>query len=275
MTCWQPLLVACALLAPPTERESTIVDLELVLASDVSLSVDTQERALQRRGYAQAIRNAHVVDAITAGPLGRIAVTYVEWSGYLDHKVIVPWTLIDSDESALRFARGIAEAKEAVTPGATGLGNALRFSAKQFDRNAFTGLRRVIDISGDGSSNDGIAAAKARDDVVRQGITINGLPLDIAHDSAAASEGETPQKVEDHYRNSVIGGPGAFLFPVRSMEDFERTLRDKLVLEIASWHQAAPYRRAGLSWGISVSKPLQLSSGTSKLSRFQARRPWR
>jgi len=175
----------------------TPVDLELVIASDISLSVDAEERKLQREGYAGAMQDRLVVAAITGGPLGRIAVTYVEWSGQRDHKVVVPWTLIDSNDTAVRFAHAVKTARTKFEPGATAIGNALRFSAKMFNSNSFAGMRHVIDISGDGSSNDGISSAKARDDIVREGITINGLPIELINDRPLkAGEWEMPGKVE-------------------------------------------------------------------------------
>jgi hypothetical protein len=233
MACFQHLLVACALLASPAQPHGTPVDLELVLASDVSLSVDAEERDLQREGFARAVQDPLVVAAIAAGPLGRIAVTYVEWSGQRDHEVVVPWTLIDSNDTAIRFARAVKEARTPIKPGATAIGNALRFSATLFGKNGFAGMRRVIDISGDGSSNDGIPVAKARDDIIREGITINGLPIHPSERELEGKEGAPEDRVEDHYRVSVIGGQGAFLFAVHSMRDFEPMLRRKLVLEIA------------------------------------------
>ncbi len=174
-----------------------------------------------------------VVAAITAGPLGRIAVTYVEWSGHRDQEIAVAWTIIESKDTAVGFARAIKDGRTRVEPGATAIGNALRFSAKLFKTNSFVSMRRVIDISGDGSSNDGIPVAMARDDVIRQGITINGLPLELSENGDLDPKEEPADRVEDHYRRSVIGGQGAFLFAVRSMRDFEPMLRSKLVLEIA------------------------------------------
>jgi len=212
-----------------------------VIASDISLSVDAEERKLQREGYAGAMQDQLVVAAITGGPLGRIAVTYVEWSGQRDHEVVVPWTLIDSNDMAIRFARAVKTARPKFEPGVTAIGNTLRFSAKMFNSNSFAGMRHVIDISGDGSSNDGISSAKARDDIVREGITINGLPIELINDRPLkAGEWEMPGKVEYYYRTAVIGGQGAFLFAVHSMRDFEPMLRSKLVLEIASTQPSHP-----------------------------------
>lgn len=203
------------------------VDLELVLAVDVSRSMDLAEQELQRQGYVQAIRDPEVVAAITGGMLGRIAVTYVEWAGSGRTRVIVPWTLIDSEESAEAMSQSLAEGDLSAWTG-TSITEALRVSMTLIESNGYEGLRKVIDVSGDGPNNIGGLVTRARDAAVERGITINGLPI------LAGTPGfYGVDYLDAYYEACVIGGPGAFMITVFEIENFAAAIRQKLILEIA------------------------------------------
>ena len=215
--------------AAQTGSDANRVDLELVLAVDISYSMDGDELALQREGYMRAVTSREVVDAIRQGAYGRIALTYVEWAGQAQQAVLIPWQVIDSPESAQAFADKLAEAP---TNRAyrTAIGAALEFSAQQFDNTPLKGTRRVIDISGDGPNNQGAAAPRIRDEIVARGININGLPLILKEPNAWTLD---VTNLEDYYRECVIGGPGAFVIAVETRERFAEAIRTKLVLEVS------------------------------------------
>src|SRR5436309_28362 len=152
------------------------VDVELVLAVDVSYSMDLDELAVQREGYAQAIVSKEFLQALKSGPNSKVAVTYFEWSAASDQKIIIPWRVIDGPESADAVAAEIMKAP--VRRGSrTSISGAINFAMPLFDANPFRGLRRVIDISGDGPNNNGAPVTGARDAALQKGITINGLPI--------------------------------------------------------------------------------------------------
>jgi len=224
--------------APAWEMEGMEVDVELVLAVDVSLSVTPRELDIQRRGYAEAITSPEVMSAVRAGLLGRVAVTYVEWAGHGAQRRLIDWTLIEGEGDAAAFADSLLAA-----PGAslrrTSISNALSFSARLFEDNGFVGLRQVIDVSGDGPNNSGRPVVQARDEALAAGIVINGLPL-------MTSEGyggrwDLPD-LDLYYADCVVGGPGAFVIPVRSWDEFAGAVRRKLVLEIAGLTPPRPAR---------------------------------
>ena len=206
-----------------------------MLAVDVSASIDTGEVNLQRRGYLAALTNPRVVDAITSGPLGRVALTYVEWAG--TQRTVVDWTLIDGAPAAEAFAAALA----AVAPMAgaiTSISGAIDYSTVLFDGNGFDGTRRVIDISSDGRNSSGRSVAAARDNAVASGITINALP--ISKGGAAGIAVRTG--LDRYYHDLVIGGPGAFMEVADGPEDFPQAILNKLILEIAG----APGDRAAV-----------------------------
>ena len=204
------------------------VDLELVLAVDVSNSVDLAENAVQRAGYVEAIRHPDVWAAIQAGIIGRIALTYVEWAGTEKQRVTLPWRLIDSPEAAEAAADTLAAKPIFFTRGTgTSISAALIFSAGLFDANRFAGLRHVIDISGDGPNNRGAPADVIRDALSARDITINGLPLVMRPAAGDVA-------VDDYYADCVIGGPGAFVMRVERAEQLAAAIRNKLVREIAA-----------------------------------------
>ncbi|HEY9343889.1 MAG TPA: DUF1194 domain-containing protein [Inquilinus sp.] len=199
------------------------MDLELVLAADISNSIDAEEALLQRRGYIEALLNQSVVDAIQAGPLGCIALTYVEWADRDHQRVVSGWRLISDLATARAVAHEIAEASTQRGQ-STAIGAAIDFSVTQFDNNGFDGRRRVIDISGDGTSSEGQPVTLARDVAVASGITINGLPI---------LRGKVPPGLARYYERNVIGGPGAFHIVATDFSDFAHAVLQKLVLEIA------------------------------------------
>lgn len=205
------------------------VDLELVLAIDVSGSVDPMEARLQREGYIRALNDPGVIKAIRAAPLGRIAVTYVEWAGVGHYKILVDWRVIDSAESARAFTDAL-QSTPIETAHRTSISDAILYSLPRFGSNAYEGTRRIIDISGDGANNYGIIVSEARDMAVAAGVTINGLP--IVSDPTNSLYPTTPD-LDLYFRDCVIGGPGAFYVVANGYEDFARAIRRKLILEIA------------------------------------------
>lgn len=223
-------LFLATIAAPPARAAEIPVDLGLVLAVDVSRSMDMAEQQLQREGYIGALRHREVVDAIRSGPQGRIALTYVEWSGPDDQRVIVPWTLIEDAEGADAFAAAISPSSTFGRLG-TSISAGLAFSSGLFANNGFAGERLVIDVSGDGPNNMGPPVELARDAALRQGITINGLPI-VLRPGGGMSRFDIAE-LDRYYRDCVVGGPGSFTIPVTSTDQFETAIRRKLVLEIA------------------------------------------
>lgn len=210
-------------------QDGRTVDVELVLAVDVSWSMDHGEQDIQREGYAAAFRSEPVQRAIMEGGYGRVAVTYIEWAGVFSQSILVPWTLIDSKASAEAFAYRLAN-EEPERRRRTSIASALDFIAPLFDRNGFVGRRRVVDISGDGPNNQGRMVTAARDAAVARGITINGLPLMT---SGGGFGWSSIPDLDRYYTNCVIGGPSAFIIPVNDWSQFPEAVRRKLVLELA------------------------------------------
>lgn len=230
--------LAClwALLGPPAQAQTeTEVDLALVVAVDISFSMDTDEQALQREGFAQAFRSKLVHDAIRGGMLGRIAVTYMEWAGSPDQKVIVPWTVLDNSESLMAFADRIAS-----TPlrraQRTSISSAIDFSVKLLDESGLNATRQVIDVSGDGPNNQGRVVLEARDAALAKGITINGLPIMLKRPEGMWDI----ENLDLYFRDCVIGGPGAFMIPVREKAQFAQAIRTKVIREIADRPRPQP-----------------------------------
>jgi len=205
------------------------VDVELVLAVDVSRSMTIHELEIQRRGYAAALVSGEVIDAIRRGPLGQVAITYVEWAGAGSHRVVVDWTLIKGEAEAIAFAARLEASTEA-TLRRTSVSWAIDIAGTLFHANGFAGLRQVIDISGDGPNNHGRPVTEARDEAVARGLVINGLPLMTREGMGGIW---TLDDLDRYYRDCVIGGPGAFVIPVLAWSDFPQAVRRKLVLELA------------------------------------------
>jgi len=211
-------------------RDRTIpVDVELVIAVDVSYSMDPEEQALQREGYILALTSKEFLHALRQGANGRIAITYFEWAGQFDQKIILPWRLIDGPEAADAVAAEITRAPYR-RASRTSIAGALRFAKPLFDDSGYKGLRRVIDVSGDGTNNAGPLIVPTRDDVLAAGITINGLPIMLKRPNIGSLDIEN---LDVYYEDCVIGGPGAFVIPIREREKFIEATRTKLVLEIA------------------------------------------
>ena len=205
------------------------VDVELVMAVDISYSMDMDELALQREGYAQAIASQDFLNALKQGGNGKIAVTLVEWAGVSDQRVVVPWRLIDGAATAQAVSEEMARApvRRAFR---TSISGALNFAMGLFENSGFRGLRRVIDVSGDGTNNQGPPVTQARDDAVAKGIQINGLPIMLKEPQPNSID---IKDLDIYYEDCVIGGPGAFVVPIREREKFKDAIRTKLVLDIA------------------------------------------
>jgi hypothetical protein len=205
------------------------VDLELVLAVDVSRSMDSVEQAMQKQGYIAGLRHPEVLAAIRAGFLGRIAATYVEWAGPSSQATIGPWAVIDGEETAAAFTDRIAARPVSYLHG-TSISGALAYTSGLFDGNGFRATRQVIDVSGDGPNNMGMPVLASREAVLARGITINGLPIMIHADYLG---GYSIRDLDIYYEDCVIGGPGAFLITVENIDRIAEAIRRKLVLEIA------------------------------------------
>jgi Protein of unknown function (DUF1194) len=205
------------------------VDIELVIAVDVSYSMDLDELAVQREGYAQAIVSKEFLQAMKSGPTSKVAVTYFEWSASSDQKIIIPWRVIDGPESADAVASEIM--KTPVRRGSrTSISGAINFAMPLFDENPYRGIRRVIDISGDGPNNSGEPVTGARAAALEKGITINGLPIMVKEPSYATMDIDN---LDFYYEDCVIGGPGSFVVSIKDREKFKEAIRTKLILEVA------------------------------------------
>jgi hypothetical protein len=212
-----------------TRASAIPVDVELVIAVDVSYSMDPDEQALQREGYVLALTSKEFLQALRQGAHGKIAIIYFEWAGQFDQKILMPWRVIDGPESADAVAAEIARAPYR-RASRTSISGALRFAKPLFDDSGYKGLRRVIDVSGDGANNAGPLVDLTRDDVLAAGITINGLPIMLKRPYAGTMDVED---LDVYYEDCVIGGPGSFVIPIREREKFIEATRTKLVLEVA------------------------------------------
>ncbi len=211
------------------DGDAQSVDVELILAVDVSYSMDLDELAIQREGYAQAIQSKDFLQALKAGPNGRIAVTYFEWAASGDQKIIIPWRLVDGPETADAVAGEIMK-----TPirraSRTSISGAIGFAMPLFDENPYHGIRRVIDISGDGPNNNGGPVTVARDLALEKGIVINGLPIMVKEPSYSTMDIDN---LDYYYEDCVIGGPGSFVIAIKDREKFKEAIRTKLLMEVA------------------------------------------
>jgi Protein of unknown function (DUF1194) len=212
------------------QRTGIPVDVELVLAVDVSYSMDPEEQELQREGYIAAITSPEFMQALRQGMHAKITMTYFEWAGSHHTQIIVPWRVIDGPETADSFAADIARARY-TRASRTSVSTALLFGASLFDGSGYRGLRRVIDVSGDGVNNNGPLVTVARDEVLAKGITINGLPIMLKRPMSSTMDVDN---LDVYFEDCVIGGPGAFVIPIKERNQFKEAIRTKLVLEIAS-----------------------------------------
>ena len=219
-----------------TGDNKPVVDVELILATDVSYSMDMDELAIQREGYAQAIVSKEFLQALKTLPNGKIAITYFEWAASSDQKIIIPWRLIDGPETADAVANEIMK-----TPvrraSRTSISGAINFAMPLFDENPYHGMRRVIDISGDGPNNNGEPVTGPRDAALAKGITINGLPIMVKEPSYSTMDIDN---LDFYYEDCVIGGPGSFVVAIKDREKFKEAIRTKLLLEVAG---TTPERR--------------------------------
>ena len=220
---------------PGSKTAGVEVDVELVMAVDISYSMDYDELALQREGYVQAITSTEFLNALKQGTNAKVAVTLVEWAGVADQRIVVPWRLIDGTASAQAVSDEITRSpvRRAFR---TSISGALMFSAALFEGNGYRGIRRVIDVSGDGTNNQGPPVTLVRDDVLAKGIVINGLPIMLKEPAPGSID---IKELDIYYEDCVIGGPGAFVIPIREREKFKDAIRTKLVLDIAQYRGEA------------------------------------
>ena len=225
-------------------RGEPALDVKIVLAADVSRSIDADEFALQRRGYASAIADPRVIDAILGGRRGAIALTYVEWAGAGEQKTVLEWKVIASADDARAFADALIGQPRAFE-GRTAIGSAIDFSYERLQDNAFVADRSVIDVSGDGVNNQGRAVTEARDAAIEAGVTINGLSIFNAKAAAQggylAAHTNPPGGIDKYYRDNVIGGVAAFDIRIDDFNSFEQAMIQKLIAEIS----AAPSSSSG------------------------------
>ena len=234
-------LAAFLWLSPAVGFAAEEVDLLLVLASDVSRSVDHPKFLLQREGYAAAISDPHVLDAIKSGPHQRIALCFVEWSGFGAQKLVIDWSLVDGPDAARKFGDQLLELPRSFAD-RTSISGGIEFAAAQLERAPFASARRTIDVSGDGTNNAGRDVKLARDEVIAKGIVINGLV--ILSDRPVpwnAEHTNPPGGLEKYYQDNVVGGPGAFVLVAENFNSFGRAIIKKLIAEIALL-PAAPHR---------------------------------
>jgi hypothetical protein len=235
---------AVLLCAGEARAEALPVDLELVLAVDVSGSIDAEEMKLQRDGYIAALTDPEVVRTITRGVLGRIAVAYVEWAGYETRRLLIDWTLIDGPAAAQEFAAALAA--QPIRGGvSTSISAAIEFVLPMFGANGFVGTRKVIDISGDGPNNQGALVTVMRDRANAEGVVINGLP--ILNDRPNALNFPSLPDLDRYYEGCVITGEGSFVVVANNFEAFGEAIRHKLIQEIAGVVPGARrFARSGL-----------------------------
>jgi Protein of unknown function (DUF1194) len=215
------LLLAAGFGAPA--RAQGQVDLQLVLAVDASGSVNDVRFELQKQGYAAAFRNPQVLKAIMSGGEQSIAVTMMQWTGPFLHVQVVPWTLVKDAASAKALSDAISASQRELFGGGTSISGAIDQSLMLLSQSPYKSTRRTIDISGDGANTSGRSITRARDEAVAQGVSINGLPIL-----------NLDPWLDQYYFNNVIGGPGAFMIPAASYENFADAVVKKLILEIAS-----------------------------------------
>ena len=228
------LILGGAAALPAIAAAAEQVDLLLVLAADVSRSVDNGKFQLQREGYAAAISDRRVLDAIKSGRTGRIGMTYVEWSGIGSQRVVIDWTTISDAESAKGFGDRLLEAPRSFAD-RTSISGAIEFAMSHLAKAPYESARRTIDVSGDGTNNSGRDVTLARDEAVAEGITINGLVI-LSETPLAWNPDHTnpPGGLEAYYRNNVIGGPNSFVMVAESFNTFGQAILNKLVAEVAS-----------------------------------------
>jgi hypothetical protein len=228
------LFLSLGLATPVAHADEGQVDVLLVLATDVSRSVDDREFKLQREGFAAALSDPRVLNVITSGPTGRIAVAFVEWASEFEQRVVVDWFLVAGEKDAKTLAQRILAAPRSYW-GRTSISSAIEFSKNLLDRSPFQSDRKVIDISGDGTNNSGADVTAARDEAVASGITINGLVI-LSDEPLPTNPTHThpPGGLKAYYERHVIGGPDAFVVEAQGFESFGQSIIQKLIKEIAA-----------------------------------------
>ncbi len=221
---------AAALTTRLARAEGDPVDVLLVLAVDVSRSVDDDEARLQREGYRAAVSDPQVIEAIRGGMIGAIGLAYVEWAGAEYQRLVLPWMRIGGVAEARAWSEKLAEAPRASLSW-TSISGALDFSRSVLADAPFEATRRVVDVSGDGVNNSGGPVETARDRLVAEGVTINGLP--IVNDRPTFGR-MPPIPLDEYYRDSVIGGAGAFVIVAEDFQSFGNAVKRKLIREIAA-----------------------------------------
>jgi hypothetical protein len=237
------LLIFAAAVWSPAAPAAEPVDLLLVLAADVSRSIDAAKFQLQREGYAAAVSDPRVLEAIQSGRNGRIGLTFVEWSGVGSQRVVIDWTTIANAEAAKSFGDHLLEAPRSFAD-RTSISGAIEFAMGQLARAPYEATRRVIDVSGDGTNNAGRDVTAARDEALAHGVTINGLVI-LSETPLAWNPDHTnpPGGLENYYRDHVIGGPGAFVLAAQDFNSFGQAIVKKMIAEVAQ-APLQPSRRA-------------------------------
>jgi Protein of unknown function (DUF1194) len=238
---WRIVVAATALAAlrSPAAGEPVGVDLQLVIAIDVSASMDESRRRVQREGYARAIRSAEVLAAIKSGPHGRIAIACFGWATPDYQRVIAPWTIVETRADADTVAHAI-EQEQLAAKGGTSISAALLFSERLLHTAGIRADRKIIDVSGDGPNNSGPLLRLARDSVLADGVTINGLAIALLTKEERTFGPFAPTTIRSYYQDCVIGGAGAFVIEVAEVGEFEPAIRTKLTREIAEMHPLTP-----------------------------------
>ena len=232
------LILIVALAFPAASLAAEQVDLLLVLAVDVSRSIDSEKFQLQREGYAAAITDPRVLEAIKSGRAGRIGLSLLEWSGLTSQRVVIDWMTIGDAESAKSFADRLLEAPRSFAD-RTSISSAIEFAMTHLARAPFEAARRTIDISGDGTNNSGREVTQARDEAIAQGVTINGLVILSETPLAWNPDHTNPAGgLENYYRNNVVGGPGAFVMAAQGFNSFGQAIVKKMIAEVAQADQA-------------------------------------
>ena len=260
------VIIGCLLFPRYGMAENRAVDLELVLAVDISRSMDLEEAALVRQGFVSALRHPEVIAAIERGPLGRIAVTYVEWGGERYQITRVDWAEVANAASAAAFAEAV-ERSSVILVEWTSISGAIAFAAQRLEDNGFQSARRIIDISGDGPNNSGPYVNQVRDWAVTNGIAINGLP--IINDRPNLYGYPPFPDLDLYYQDCVIGGPGAFMVVAKGFRDFARAILSKMVTEIAGL--TAPH---GLLWKATAGPRPPCNAGEIQLREFLENDTW-
>ncbi|WP_063921327.1 DUF1194 domain-containing protein [Bradyrhizobium sp. DOA1] len=208
------------------------MDVELVIAVDISYSMEMEDLVAQREGFATAIVSQEFLEALRAGPMGKIALTYIEWSAANDQKIVVPWRQIDGPEAANAVATELMQAP-ILRGSRTSISGAIKFAVPLFKQSPYRGARQIIDVSGDGPNNVGDPVTTARDAALQSGIIITGLPVLINATPSGTTDINHIDHIDWYYEDCVIGGPGSFVVPITDRQNFKEAIRTKLALEVA------------------------------------------